>query len=196
MTPTAASAVDVSGVLFGVLFTLLITAGLYIWIALALSAVFRKSGEEGWKAWVPILNSIVLLQLAGLSPWLVLLSFVPILNIAAIVVFAIAIYRVSGAFGYGAGMTVLGVLLFPVWASIIGWGSARWVGREITAQDAHGARGARSSAPATGAREWERTPRTGRAAAAAAPRRSRPCGAHPWPARRSAPRVRRARPGR
>lgn len=152
MTPTAASAVDVSGVLFGVLFTLLITAGLYIWIALALSAVFRKSGEEGWKAWVPILNSIVLLQLAGLSPWLVLLSFVPILNIAAVVVFAIAIYRITVAFGYGVGMTVLGILLFPVWASIIGWGSARWVGREIPALGAHSARGARSSAPATGAR--------------------------------------------
>ena len=150
MTPTAAS--DVTGVLFGVLISLLLTAGLYIWIALALSAVFRKSGEEGWKAWVPVLNSIVLLQLAGLSPWLVLLSFVPILNIAAIVVFAIAIYRVSGAFGYGAGMTVLGVLLFPVWASVIGWGSARWVGREVAgAQSGHSARGARASA-APGAR--------------------------------------------
>ena len=187
MTPTAASAVDVSGVLFGVLFTLLITAGLYIWIALALSAVFRKSGEEGWKAWVPILNSIVLLQLAGLSPWLVLLSFVPILNIAAIVVFAIAIYRISVAFGYGVGMTVLGILLFPVWASIIGWGSARWVGREITAQDAYGARGARSSAPATGAR------RTGDSAAVLPPlppfpsAASAPTPAHPGDAPAPAP---------
>lgn len=152
MTPTAASAADLSGVLFGVLFALLVTAALYIWIALALSAVFRKSGEEGWKAWVPILNSIVLLQLAGLSPWLVLLSFVPILNIAAVVVFAIALYRINVAFGYGAGMTVLGVLLFPVWASVVGWGSARWVGREVGAQGAHAARGTRASVPATGAR--------------------------------------------
>ncbi|WP_240659015.1 DUF5684 domain-containing protein, partial [Microbacterium sp. CPCC 204701] len=149
MTPTAASAVDVSGVLFGVLFALLVTAGLYLWVALALSAVFRKSGEENWKAWVPILNSIVLLQLAGLSPWLVLLVLVPF---AGIVVFAVAVHRVSVAFGYGAGMTVLGILLFPVWASVIGWGSARWVGREVPAQGVHSARGARSTAPATGAR--------------------------------------------
>lgn len=160
MTPTAASAADVTGVLFGVLFTLLVTAGLYIWIALALSAVFRKSGEEGWKAWVPVLNSIVLLQLAGLTPWLVLLSFVPILNIAAVVVFAIALYRISIAFGYGAGMTVLGVLLFPVWASVIGWGSARWVGREVGAQGAHSARGAHVSAPMTGARRTGEGPAT------------------------------------
>jgi hypothetical protein len=30
-------------------------------------------------------------------------------------------------------MTVLGFLRFPVWASIVGWGSARWVGRETDA---------------------------------------------------------------
>jgi hypothetical protein len=136
MTPTYASAADVTGVLFGVLFALLLIAGLYVWIALALAAVFRKSGEEGWKAWVPILNSIVVLQLGGLSPWLVLLAFFPILNIAFVVVFAIALYRINVAFGYGAGMTVLGVLLFPAWASVVGWGSARWVGREV---GAHGA---------------------------------------------------------
>lgn len=160
MTPTAASAADVTGVLFGVLFTLLVTAGLYVWVALALSAVFRKSGEEGWKAWVPILNSIVLLQLAGLSPWLVLLTFVPILNIAAVVVFAIAIHRIGVAFGYGAGMTVLGVLVFPVWASVIGWGSARWVGREVGAGP-QSTRAAHAAAP--GAR------RTGDAAATLPP---------------------------
>ena len=38
---------------------------LYVWTALALSAVFRKSGEQAWKAWVPILNQVVLLQLGG-----------------------------------------------------------------------------------------------------------------------------------
>ncbi|MFC8682487.1 DUF5684 domain-containing protein [Microbacterium ureisolvens] len=121
------NATDATAAVFGLLISLLLSAGLYIWIALALSAVFRKSGVEPWKAWVPVLNAIVLLQLAGLSPWLVLLGLVPIVNV---VVFAFALYRVNLAFGLGAGMTVLGVLLFPVWASVVGWGSARWIGRE------------------------------------------------------------------
>ncbi|WP_109210494.1 DUF5684 domain-containing protein [Microbacterium sp. KCTC 39802] len=121
------NATDATAAVFGLLISLLLSAGLYVWIALALSAVFRKSGVEPWKAWVPILNAIVLLQLAGLSPWLVLLGLVPIVNV---VVFAFALYRVNLAFGLGAGMTVLGVLLFPVWASVVGWGSARWIGRE------------------------------------------------------------------
>ena len=126
----AMNATDATAAVFGTLISLLLFAGVYVWMALALSAVFRKSGVEPFKAWVPILNLVVLLQLAGLSPWLVLLAFVPIVNIAFLVVFAIALYRVSVAFGFGAGMAVVGVLLFPVWASIVGWGSARWVGRD------------------------------------------------------------------
>ena len=127
------NATDATAAVFGTLISLLLFAGLYVWTALALSAVFRKSGVEAWKAWVPVLNTIVLLQLAGLSPWLVVLAFVPFVGIAFLVVWAIALYRVNVAFGFGAGMTVLGFLLFPVWASIVGWGSARWVGRETDA---------------------------------------------------------------
>ncbi|MDR7113596.1 hypothetical protein J2X03_003496 [Microbacterium trichothecenolyticum] len=127
------NATDATAAVFGTLISLLLFAGLYVWTALALSAVFRKSGVEAWKAWVPVLNTIVLLQLAGLSPWLVVLAFVPFVGIAFLVVWAIALYRVNVAFGFGAGMTVLGFLLLPVWASIVGWGSARWVGRETDA---------------------------------------------------------------
>ncbi|MDQ7878269.1 DUF5684 domain-containing protein [Microbacterium sp. QXD-8] len=124
------NATDATAAVFGTLTGLLLFAALYVWTALALSAVFRKSGEESFKAWVPILNIVVVLQLAGLSPWLVILAFIPFVNIAFLVVLAIALYRLNVAFGFGAGMTVVGVLLFPVWASIVGWGSARWVGRE------------------------------------------------------------------
>ena len=124
------NATDATAAVLGTLFSLLLFAGLYVWTALALSAVFRKSGVEPWKAWVPVLNVVVLLQLAGFSPWLVVLAFIPFVNIAFLVVFAIALYRLNVAFGFGVGMTVVGILLLPVWASIVGWGSARWVGRE------------------------------------------------------------------
>lgn len=126
------NATDPTAALVGSLISLLLSAAVYVWIALALSAVFRKSGVESWKAWVPILNTVVLLQLAGLSGWWLLVILFPVLGaIVFVVVFAFAVYRVSAAFGFGVGMTVLGVLFFPIWASVIGWGSARWVGREV-----------------------------------------------------------------
>jgi len=128
------NATDATAAVFGTLIILLLSAGIYVWTALALSAVLRKSGVEAWKAWVPILNAAVLLQLAGFSPWLVLLALVPVVNIAFLVVWVIALFRVNVSFGFGAGMTVLGLLVFPVWASVVGWGSARWVGRDAASR--------------------------------------------------------------
>ena len=77
--------------------------------------MFRKSGEEAWKAWVPILNLVVLLRLGGLSGWLLLLGLVPGLGLIAVwVVVVIACHRIGAAFGFGPGMTVLAALLLPV----------------------------------------------------------------------------------
>ncbi len=108
--------------------SLVVALVLYLWVAVSLSAVFRKAGEQPWQAWVPVLNTVVFVRLGGLSPWLVLLAVVPVLGtLAFFVVAIIALQRINRSFGFGAGMTVLGALLFPVWASIVGWGSARWL---------------------------------------------------------------------
>ncbi|WP_405375320.1 FHA domain-containing protein [Microbacterium sp. Ld14] len=37
--------------------------------------------------------------------------------------------RLNPGFGLGTGFSVLGAVLLPVWASIVGWGSATWRGR-------------------------------------------------------------------
>ena len=121
------------GALYGLLSFLLIVA-LYVWISLALSAVFAKAGEERFAAWIPIWNIVVLLRLGGLSGLLVLLILVPFLGqLALLVVMIIAYQRINRSFGFGTGMTVVAVLLFPIWASVVGWGSARWIGSEPAA---------------------------------------------------------------
>ncbi|GAA3774721.1 hypothetical protein GCM10022240_28130 [Microbacterium kribbense] len=121
----SAAAAAVSSILISLVFAL----ALYVWTALALQAVFRKSGEQGWKAWVPFYNIATLLRLGGFSEWLVLLILVPGVGAAALFVLeVIACHRINRGFGFGAGMTVLAALLFPVWASVVGWGSSRWVG--------------------------------------------------------------------
>jgi hypothetical protein len=154
------TAIDASTVVVSVLLSVLATAALYIWTAIALSAVFRKSGEEAWKAWVPVLNIIVVLQLGGLSPWLVLLGLIPLPVLWVVIV--IACHRINVAFGYGAGMTVLAALLFPVWATVVGFGSARWVGAEeapgvrrstVDAGD-RAAAPSNATAPIAGAAAW------------------------------------------
>ena len=111
--------------------SVLLFVALYVWAAVALSAVFRKSGEESWKAWVPFLNLAVLLQLGGLSGWLVLLLLVPVVGQLVVwLLLIVAYHRINLGFGHGAGMTVLAALLMPVWATILGFGPARWLGSD------------------------------------------------------------------
>ena len=43
----------------------------------AMWKIFTKAGEAGWKSIIPIYNCIVLLQIVGLHPALVLLCLVP-----------------------------------------------------------------------------------------------------------------------
>jgi len=110
------------------LVSLLLAVGFYAWVALALQAVFAKTGEEGWKAWVPILNGVTLLRMGGLSGWWMLLLVVPPAGIVLYALTVVACHRLNTGFGYGGGMTVLAALLFPVWASVVGWSSNRWIG--------------------------------------------------------------------
>ena len=128
--------------------TFVLIVVLYVWTALALSAVFRKSGEQPWKAWVPIYNQVVLLQLGGFSGWLFLLILLPF--VGPLLVWALLIaacYRINVAFGHGVGMTVLAALLLPVWASILGFGPARWLGTELTGRGSPGGGPRRTAAP-------------------------------------------------
>lgn len=97
----------------------------YVWTALALARVYAKLGLAGWKAWVPIYNVVVFLGLGGFSGWLLLLFLIPVFGaIFVYVAIVTAAHRINTAFGHGAGMTVLAALVFPVWASVLGFGGA------------------------------------------------------------------------
>lgn len=111
------------------LLAFVIGIALYVWMSLALSAMFRKMGEEAWKGWVPLLNQATVLKWGGFSPLLILLVLVPIIGpVVVLVLLVISAHRINPGFGYGTGMTVLSALLFVVWASILGFGPSPWRG--------------------------------------------------------------------
>ncbi|MFV0374266.1 DUF5684 domain-containing protein [Microbacterium sp.] len=125
MNPTA----DATSLTVLVSLSSVIVVALYVWLALALSAMFRKMGEAAWKGWVPFLNLAVLLRWGGFNPWLVLLLIIP--GLGMLIVYAlvvVAAHRLGPGFGYGSPMTVVAALLFPVWVGILGFGPARWLG--------------------------------------------------------------------
>lgn len=76
--------------LFAIVFGL---AG-YIFSALALMKIGKEMGYENpWFAWIPILNSIMILQLGSQNPWLLLLLLIP--GIGAFIVMIISIIALA-----------------------------------------------------------------------------------------------------
>ena len=94
----------------------------YVWYSLALSLVFTKLGGESWKGWVPVLNEAEIMARGGVPAWSVVYFFIPIVSFYGLYLKVIALSRINAKFGRGVGATVLGVVLPPVWASLLAWG--------------------------------------------------------------------------
>lgn len=89
--------------------------------------IYQKAGKEGWEAIVPIYNIVVLFQIVGLNPWLVVLFFIPVVNFfAPIILYALSSYKLATAFnkdiGYALGLFFLPIIFFPMLA----FGSAKY----------------------------------------------------------------------
>lgn len=61
---------------------LLIGLGAYIFIALALQTIAQKTGTpNAWFAWIPIVNIILILNIAKKPVWWIVLFLIPVVNI-------------------------------------------------------------------------------------------------------------------
>jgi hypothetical protein len=88
--------------------------------------MLSKGGLMGVAILVPFWNAIALAQLAQKPWWWGLLTLIPFVGI----VFAVLImHGISTAFGRGVGTTIGLVLLFPIFACILGFGSAQYQGK-------------------------------------------------------------------
>lgn len=76
--------------------------------------IYTKAGKPGWAAIIPVYRQIVMYQVCGLSPWLMLLWFVPILGWLGITIIAIMKrFCLAKEFGRGS-LFGFGLLFLPV----------------------------------------------------------------------------------
>jgi hypothetical protein len=94
-----------------IVFSLIVAAIAYVLIAIPLAALFRKTGIEPWKAWVPFYATYEWLRLGGQNGHWVWLSLVPYGSIATSVFLYMGMYRTGKAFGKESGFLVLGIFL-------------------------------------------------------------------------------------
>ena len=128
MTEIASSA----GAIIGTVYLAVMVISLLILVIsiIGMWKMFKKAGHAGWKSIVPILNTITLLKIAGLSPWLIFVYFASIIpGIGSIVVLIFTIYityKLAVAFGHGIGYTLGLLFLTPIFYCILGFGKSEY----------------------------------------------------------------------
>ncbi len=123
-TTTTTDPAAAAGAMVGSLLVFVVS---FLIAGFALMGMFRKAGEPTWAAFVPLYNIIVLLRISGLSPWLVILAFIPVANIVVAVLLSINVAKV---FGKGAGTAVLLFFFSTIVYFVLSYGNARYLGRE------------------------------------------------------------------
>lgn len=83
-TPKALPALMAGGFL---MFFLVFALAIYVYTALALSTIAEKTNtENGWLAWIPIANIILMLNIAKKPIWWILLCLIPFVNIVIFII--------------------------------------------------------------------------------------------------------------
>ena len=74
-----------------------IAAAFYVYFALALQAIAKKTNtENAWWAWVPILNIVLMLNIAKKPVWWIILFFIPLVSIVFAIIVFMAIAEAVG----------------------------------------------------------------------------------------------------
>jgi len=106
----------------------------YLLTAVPLAALFRKTGVEPWRAWVPVLNTYTWLRLGGQNGNWAWASFVPYGSVVTSVFLYVGMHRTGRAFGKGTGFLVLGIVLPWVWLFVLGFGRAEYRPHTLTVE--------------------------------------------------------------
>ena len=104
--------------IFNALLPVLIVGGIiFILVIIVYWRIYKKAGKPGWASIVPIYNTIVLLEIAGLPLWYIALMFIPFANIYATIKMYIELaHKFGKSTGFGVLMVFFPVICFPILA--------------------------------------------------------------------------------
>ncbi|MBL8924448.1 MAG: signal peptidase I [Myxococcaceae bacterium] len=107
------------------LISLVIQLGILAVVIAGLWKLFAKAGQPGWAAIVPIYNTYVMTQIVGRPILWFILTFVPCINLVAMVLIMIDLAKSFGkSTGYAIGMILLPFIFIPM----LGFSDAQYGG--------------------------------------------------------------------
>ncbi len=87
--------------ILGILLLLVVAAGLYIFCCYCMKLICKKTGHEpGVLIWIPVVQMVPLLEVAGLPVWTIILFFVPVANAVFGIVMWVKICQARGKSGW------------------------------------------------------------------------------------------------
>ena len=82
--------------------------------------IYKKAHKKAWAPFIPIYRNIVMLKICGMSPWWLLLLFVPIIGWLLLFVVNVASkFMLAESFGKGTGFAFGLWLLAPIFETIL-----------------------------------------------------------------------------
>ncbi len=103
----------------------IISLVVYVLLIVAWWKIFQKAGEAGWKSLIPIYNLYILFKIVWGNGWMCLLMLIPCVNIVIDILMSI---KLAKAFGKGTGFGIGLIFLPNIFALILGFGDAQYIG--------------------------------------------------------------------
>ena len=117
----AAGVMAFAGVM--IFIVLLVVVAFWVYSSICLMKIAKRTDTaNGWFAWIPILNVVLMLQIAKKPLWWIVLCLIPIVNIVILVIVWMAIAKALGKPEWLGAVFILSPLLsiIPVIGAIIG----------------------------------------------------------------------------
>lgn len=134
-TNTSMSDTAAAGVMIYVfLFALVLIVISYVVSAYLLGRIFKKAGIKSWKAWVPVYNNWIMLEMGDQKGFWAVLAFVPFVNIVSMVFMYIAMYHIGLKLHKEGAFVLLAIFLPIVWFIWLAVDSSTWEGKKTAPQ--------------------------------------------------------------
>lgn len=125
-TSDPAAAAAALAVIMAILLPIIIIS--YVVHALFLGMIFKKAGQPAWQAWVPFLNVWKTFEIGDQKGWLSLLYLIPFVNLVAVVIQYIAMYKIGLKLQKEGWFVLLAIFIPTVWLIWLAVDKSTWEG--------------------------------------------------------------------
>lgn len=122
---TQAAANSMASLIVSLIMALIATAVLAI-VIVSMWKVFKKAGQPGWAALIPIYNTYIVIKIADKPVWWLLLLFIPYVNIVFLFLIVVGVAKAFGKSGV-FGVFMLGFFGF-IGYPMLAFGDAQYQG--------------------------------------------------------------------